>query len=78
MLCYHLSVTLAQVLASLLLLPPVLAPQHLLWLLIVVIPLLSLSMLGNAVDFRIMNNATVKYPKKFTKEVMSFYMLQNI
>ncbi|XP_062605012.1 transmembrane protein 94-like isoform X2 [Saccostrea cucullata] len=70
MLCYHLSVTLIQVLASLLLLPPVLAPQHLLWLLIFIIPLLSLSMMGNAVDFRIMNNATVKYPKTITKEMI--------
>ncbi|XP_061182038.1 transmembrane protein 94-like [Saccostrea echinata] len=70
MLCYHLSVTLIQVFASLLLLPPVLAPQHLLWLLIFIIPLLSLSMMGNAVDFRIMNNATVKYPKTITKEMI--------
>lgn len=69
MLCYHLSVTLVQVLASILLLPPVLAPQQLLWLLIFVIPLISLSMMGNAVDFRIMNNATVKYPKNITIEV---------
>lgn len=70
MLCYHLSVTLVQVLASLLLLPPVLAPQQLLWLLIFVIPLISLSMMGNAVDFRIMNNATVKYPKNITIEMI--------
>lgn len=70
MLCYHLSVTFVQVLASLLLLPPVLAPQQLLWLLIFVIPLISLSMMGNAVDFRIMNNATVKYPKNITKEMI--------
>lgn len=69
MLCYHLSLTLIQVLASLMLLPPVLAPQHLMWLLIFVIPLLSLSMMANAVDYRIMNNATVKYPKNITKEV---------
>lgn len=73
MLCYHLSVTLVQVLASLLLLPPVLAPQQLLWLLIFVIPLISLSMMGNAVDFRIMNNATVKYPKNITIEVCLDY-----
>lgn len=73
MLCYHLSVTFVQVLASLLLLPPVLAPQQLLWLLIFVIPLISLSMMGNAVDFRIMNNATVKYPKNITKEVCLDY-----
>lgn len=73
MLCYHLSVTFVQVLASLLLLPPVLAPQQLLWLLIFVIPLISLSMMGNAVDFRIMNNATVKYPKNITKEVCFDY-----
>lgn len=75
MLCYHLSVTLVQVLASLLLLPPVLAPQQLLWLLVFVIPLISLSMMGNAVDFRIMNNATVKYPKNITKEVCLDYCI---
>ena len=43
--------------------------HHLLWLLIIVIPALSLSMMGEAVDFRVMNNATRKTPKDVTKEV---------
>lgn len=33
-------------------LPPSLAPDHLLWLTLVVVPLLSLSMMGNPQDLR--------------------------
>ncbi|KAK3089400.1 hypothetical protein FSP39_003342 [Pinctada imbricata] len=68
-LCYHISLTVIQVFASVLLFPPVLASHHLLWLLIIVIPVLGLSMMGEAVDFRVMNNATRKNPKDITMEM---------
>lgn len=69
MLCYHLSISLAQVLASIVLLPPILSSQHLLWLLFIVVPALSLTLMGNPVDPRVMNNATSKNPEYISTQV---------
>lgn len=70
MLCCQLSLSLIQVLSSLTLhVPPVLSSRHLLWLLCVIIPSLSLTMMGNQVDTRIMMEATGKNNKYISKEV---------
>ncbi|KAL3876613.1 hypothetical protein ACJMK2_034434 [Sinanodonta woodiana] len=70
MLCCHLSVSLVQLLSSMLLLPVVIDTQHLLWLLLVIIPMLSLSMMGNTVDPRIMGAATGKNKDHISTEVL--------
>ncbi|XP_063445351.1 transmembrane protein 94-like [Mytilus trossulus] len=70
MLCYHLSISLSQVLASIVLLPPVLSSQHLLWLLFIVVPALSLTLMGNPVDPRVMNNATSKNPEYISTQMV--------
>ncbi|XP_048256879.1 transmembrane protein 94-like [Haliotis rufescens] len=76
MLCFHLSLTLTQVLASILLLPPTLDTRHLLWLLLVVIPLLSLTLMGNPVDPRIMTMATRKNKDHVNGEMLGQYIVQ--
>jgi hypothetical protein len=43
--------------------------QHLLWLIFVVVPLLSLTVMGNPVDPRVMNNATSKNSEYVSKQV---------
>jgi hypothetical protein len=70
MLCCSLSITFAQVLASLFLLPPILPAQHLLWLSLIVVPLLGLTMMGNSVDARVMTLATRKNAQHITAEVV--------
>ncbi|XP_060071400.1 transmembrane protein 94-like [Ylistrum balloti] len=75
MLCYHLSLSLVQLLGSMVLLPPVLASQHLLWILFIVIPFLSLSMMGLPVDPRVMNNATTHNSEYITKDVVQQFLL---
>ena len=69
MLCCSLSLSLTQLLASTLLFPPVLAPQHVLWLILFVIPLLGFTMIGNPVDARVMTLATKKNKDHITSEV---------
>ena len=69
MLCCSLSVTLAQILASLFQLPMVLPAQHILWLVLVIIPLLGITMLGNPVDARVMSLANSKNVNHLSKEV---------
>ena len=69
MLCCSLSVSLTQLISSTLLFPPVLAPQHVLWLVLFVIPLLGLTMMGNPVDARVMTLATKKNKDHITSEV---------
>ncbi|XP_060605817.1 transmembrane protein 94-like [Ruditapes philippinarum] len=70
MLCCSLSITFAQVLASLFLLPPILPAQHLLWLSLIVVPLLGLTMMGNSVDARVMSLATRKNAQHITAEMI--------
>ncbi|KAL4241053.1 hypothetical protein ACF0H5_001831 [Mactra antiquata] len=70
MMCCSLSVTLAQVMASILLLPPILQAQHTMWLSLVIIPLLGLTMMGNPVDARVMSLATRKNSNHITSEMI--------
>ncbi|XP_045214295.2 transmembrane protein 94-like isoform X2 [Mercenaria mercenaria] len=75
MLCCSLSITFAQVLASVLLLPPVLPAQHILWLTLIVVPLLGLIMMGNSVDARVMSLATRKNANHITSEMIVQFIL---
>ncbi|KAK6187158.1 hypothetical protein SNE40_005244 [Patella caerulea] len=76
MLCYHLSLTLCQVVASIFLLPPLLSARHLMWLLLIVTPLLGFTMMGNPVDPRIMNLATRKNINHINLNMVLQFLLQ--
>ncbi|XP_074599520.1 transmembrane protein 94-like protein l(2)k05819 [Brevipalpus obovatus] len=55
-----LGLTLGQLFASLIFLPPLLSSGSVLWLVIVIFPLLSLSLMGTPLDIQVMNLATGK------------------
>ena len=55
-----LSLSLAQLFASLLFLPPLLSSGQVLWLVCVIFPILSLSLMGTPLDSQVMNMATGK------------------
>lgn len=59
-LCCCLSLSLAQLLTSLLFLPPLLSTGHVLWLVFVILPVLSFSLLGTSCDPQVMTIATGK------------------
>ena len=69
MLLCHISVTLLQLLASIFVLPPVVSSHHILWLLCVTIPLLSLTLMGNPLDTKLMTIALSKNNNFVTKKV---------
>ncbi|XP_052262626.1 transmembrane protein 94-like isoform X3 [Dreissena polymorpha] len=75
LLCCSLSLTVAQLLASLLQLPTLFPPQHMLWLILIVLPLLSLTMMGNPVDARVMSIATSKNNNHIPKEMIQRFIL---
>ncbi|WAQ96926.1 TMM94-like protein [Mya arenaria] len=70
MLCCSLSVTGGQLVSSVVQLPTLLPPQHLLWLVLIVIPLLGLTMMGNPVDHRVMSLATSKNNSHLSNEMI--------
>lgn len=78
LLCCHLSLTLVQVLATLILLPPPLSGHQLLWLIFIVVPLLSLSLMGNPVDPRNMTLATAKNCDHINKQMLLHFVLSFI
>lgn len=55
-----LSLSLAQLLTSMLFLPPLLSPGVILWLSCIVLPILSCSLMGTEVDDQVMSIATGK------------------
>lgn len=55
-----LGLTLGQLFASVIFLPPLLSSGSVLWLVIIVFPLLSLSLMGTPLDIQVMNLATGK------------------
>ena len=64
---FELTLVLIQLLSSLALLPPVLATHHVLWLVTVALPALSITLIGNPCDPAIMKMALGKnmtHPKK--------------
>lgn len=59
-LCSSLSLSLAQLITSLAFLPPLFSPGNVLWLSLIVIPILSVSLMGTQPDTDVMNVATGK------------------
>lgn len=74
MLCCCLSLTLLQLLSMLLFLPTPLPSAHMLWLICLEIPLLSLSLLGNPVDCQVMTVATGKNLEVVSKETILVFI----
>ncbi|XP_054717326.1 transmembrane protein 94-like [Uloborus diversus] len=74
MLCCCLSISLLQVIAAMFFLPLVLPLAHLLWMICLEIPLLSLSLLGNPVDSKVMMLATGKNLKVANKQAFFFFI----
>lgn len=74
-LCCSLSVSFAEVLASLLMLPPVMSAQHVIWLSLIVVPLLGLTMMGNPVDARVMSLATRNNANHITPEMIFQFIM---
>ncbi|XP_029633294.1 transmembrane protein 94 isoform X2 [Octopus sinensis] len=78
MLCCHLSLSLVQVMATLFLLPPPISGHQILWLIFIVVPLLSLGLMGNPVDPRNMTLATAKNCDHINKQMLLHFMLSFI
>ncbi|KAK3767344.1 hypothetical protein RRG08_039160 [Elysia crispata] len=76
MLCCSLMLVLSQLLCCLLLLPPPLAVQHVLWLVCVLVPALSLSLLGNPNEARSLNMATHKNINLVNKQMVFEFLKQ--
>lgn len=78
MLSFHITISLIQVLTSLLQLPPVLSSHHLLWLMFVIVPLLSIAQMGAPLDTHIMSLATGKNNEHTHKEIVGQYSIYYI
>ncbi|XP_053203467.1 transmembrane protein 94-like [Panonychus citri] len=69
-----LSLSLAQLFATLFFLPPLLSPGSVLWLVTIVFPLLSLSLMGTPLDTQVMNQATGKNLNLSRESIIYFLM----
>jgi len=69
------SLTLLQLLTSILLLPPILSPQLVLWLSCLVVPLLSFTLMGNPLNRHVVQTAQGKNQTTFVKQVTNQYSL---
>jgi hypothetical protein len=69
LMCCQLGVVLSSMLAGMMLLPPPLPPAHLLWLLLVALPLLAAGLMGNPVDPKIMTIITNKNKEHVSRQV---------
>ncbi|RUS81084.1 hypothetical protein EGW08_011170, partial [Elysia chlorotica] len=78
MLCCSLMLVLSQLLCCLMLLPPPLAVQHELWMVSVVVPALSLSLLGNPNEARTLSMATHKNINLVNKQMVLEFLIQFI
>ena len=65
------SLTLLQLINSMLLLPPVLSPQLVLWLSCLIVPLLSFTLMGNPLNQHVAQTAQGKNQMSFIKQVTS-------
>ena len=72
MLCCLLAVVLAQLICALFLLPPLMPVQHVLWLVLCVLPALSLSLMGNPNEARTVSMATHKNQSHVNSQVIIF------
>lgn len=78
MLCCCLSITLLQIIALLFFLPLPLPLAHMLWMICLEIPLLSLSLLGSPVDSHVMTLATGKNSKVANKQVSDILFINSL
>ena len=79
LLCCQLCVVLSFMLTAVsMVMPPPLAPQHLVWLLLVALPLLAAGLMGNPVDPKIMATITNKNKEHVNTQVpfsLCFFLL---
>ncbi|KAL8593272.1 hypothetical protein ACOMHN_009926 [Nucella lapillus] len=76
LLCCQLCIVLSFILSMALLLPPPLPPQHLLWLLLVALPLLAAGLMGNPVDPKIMSTSTNKNKEHVNRQMVIQFLMQ--
>ncbi|XP_035828893.1 transmembrane protein 94 [Aplysia californica] len=76
MLCCLLAVVLSQLVCCVLLLPPVMAAQHVMWLVMVVVPAISLSLMGNPNEARTMSMATHKNTAHVNRQMIIEFFVQ--
>jgi len=69
------TLTLLQLLTSILLLPPVLSSQLVLWLSCLVVPLLSFTLMGNPLNRHVAQTAQAKNQTSFVKQVLLLVLL---
>ncbi|XP_015786071.1 transmembrane protein 94 [Tetranychus urticae] len=69
-----LSLSLAQLFGFLFFLPPLLSPGSVLWLVTIIFPLLSLSLMGTPLDTQVMNQATGKNLNLSRESIIYFLM----
>ena len=69
LLMFQLTICLIQLLDAVLLLPPIFNTHHVLWLVLVILPLMTVSMMGSPRDNSIMKKALGKNKKHLTKQV---------
>lgn len=74
LLCCTFSLALAQLMASVLFLPPLLSAGQVLWLVFVVLPALSFSLMGTPLDPHVMNMATGKNLSLCRESVIYFVL----
>lgn len=70
-LCCCVSISIMQVVAAIFMLPALLTPGQVLWLLFVVVPILSLSLMGDPIDSDTMKRPQAKLQVAFDKEVIN-------
>ncbi len=69
LLMFQMTLVVIQLLDSILLLPPILATHHVIWLFAVALPLLSITLVGNPFDPNIMEMALGKNKDHLTQNV---------
>ncbi|XP_070186267.1 transmembrane protein 94-like isoform X2 [Littorina saxatilis] len=76
LLCCQLCIVLSFILSLSFLLPPPLPPPHLLWFLLVALPLLAAGLMGNPVDPKIMATITNKNKEHVNRQMVVQFLMQ--
>ncbi|XP_049853191.1 transmembrane protein 94 isoform X3 [Schistocerca gregaria] len=72
--CCVASISVVQVLAIIFMLPPIFSTGHIMWLVCIIVPLLSLSLVGKPTDPQVMHRATGKNECVFNTQVAIFIL----
>ena len=78
LLMFQLTLCLLQLLDAILMLPPIFSTHHVIWLVLVTLPLMTVSMMGSPRDNSIMKKALGKNKKHLTKQVFHFFPFSSI